>query len=1069
MIWKGANMDKYIMRFLLVLLLSFIVTIGLFAEFVIVNSADVRGITANVVESQSDYTIVEIILENYVKNTVTFENEEYVFLTIPSGSMRLEKGNPDLPILARDLQIPPQSRMNFEILDQTYSEIRGRVLPSKGSLSRQVNPADIPFEFSKVYQTDAFFPESVVELSDPYIMREIRGITFRVSPFTVNPVQGIIRVHESITIKIYADGIDTIDTMSHRSSRITSDFVSVYQSHFMNFDILSTRYSVLVETGHILVISHPAFMDAMQPYVDWKNQKGIPTTMVSTAVSGTTVANIKNYIRTQFNANPNLAFIQLVGDSPQIPSLNIQGPMGDWGSSDVDYVLLVGSSFYPDLFIGRFSAETVAQVQTQVHRTIWYERDIGTDATWLTRAFGIASNEGPGWGGGTHPGGAQADHRHMEVIRLLLLANGYTLVDQLYETPNNITTIANTNARLSAAINEGRGFGNFVGHGLQNGWQLQKNPSVFFSNFNAGQLTNDWMLPHIVSVACLPGQFTWASGPCFAEVLMRATNVSTGAPRGAIATYKATVEQPWVEPMAAQDHIVELLVAGTMKTIGGLYFNGANRMLSHHNNSAARGTMRTWTIFGDAALMVRSKVPTTMTVTAQDSILVNQSNYLVATNVAGALASLYRPDTREIVGSGITNTNGQVTITFNKPITQPCVLTLTVTAFNAVTHVRNVNVTSPPEPPPPPTNLVATVNGRTVSLTWSPPTSGTNLQGYNVYRGNTLLSSNIKGQAFEATNTPIGINNFRVTAVYSDGESRAVETLVHVGFSPTNLISTGGVGIVDLMWTAPAILGTVTFSGYRVERSEAILNDGQWVAGNEGFSRIAENILLTNYTDDNITIGTTYLYRIIAHYTSPAHTSQPSNITTSTPYAILPPEDLTYRFNDFSIILSWSAPATITSAFIGYRVYRGTDALTDDPIQVLTYTDLSISYGTFTYSVIAIYTGGDSEPATINFINESDIINPILTTALYGNYPNPFNPETVIYFALSTDSSVNLDIYNIRGQRIRSLVSGYLRAGEHQVVWNGLDDAGHTMSSGIYLYVLRVDDYMAVRRMLLLK
>jgi len=91
------------------------------------------------------------------------------------------------------------------------------------------------------------------------------------------------------------------------------------------------------------------------------------------------------------------------------------------------------------------------------------------------------------------------------------------------------------------------------------------------------------------------------------------------------------------------------------------------------------------------------------------------------------------------------------------------------------------------------------------------------------------------------------------------------------------------------------------------------------------------------------------------------------------------------------------------------------------------------------------------------------------TSLILSNYPNPFNPETTIKFSLAKDSNVTLEIYNVKGQLVRSLVTGKYRAGTHQVFWNGKDDTGQAVSSGIYFYTLITDKATATKKMILLK
>jgi len=89
--------------------------------------------------------------------------------------------------------------------------------------------------------------------------------------------------------------------------------------------------------------------------------------------------------------------------------------------------------------------------------------------------------------------------------------------------------------------------------------------------------------------------------------------------------------------------------------------------------------------------------------------------------------------------------------------------------------------------------------------------------------------------------------------------------------------------------------------------------------------------------------------------------------------------------------------------------------------------------------------------------------------SLSANYPNPFNPSTTIEFSLPSASRVELAVYNIRGQKVRTLVSKNLTAGNHTVTWNSCNDAGEKVASGVYLYRLTADNFTSVKKMMLLK
>ena len=89
--------------------------------------------------------------------------------------------------------------------------------------------------------------------------------------------------------------------------------------------------------------------------------------------------------------------------------------------------------------------------------------------------------------------------------------------------------------------------------------------------------------------------------------------------------------------------------------------------------------------------------------------------------------------------------------------------------------------------------------------------------------------------------------------------------------------------------------------------------------------------------------------------------------------------------------------------------------------------------------------------------------------SLLQNFPNPFNPTTEIVFSLPTDSFVELSVFNMAGQKVRSLSSDNLKAGYHSIIWNGMDDSGLSVASGMYFYTIHVGSYKNTKKMLFLK
>jgi hypothetical protein len=236
--------------------------------------------------------------------------------------------------------------------------------------------------------------------------------------------------------------------------------------------------------------------------------------------------------------------------------------------------------------VGRFSAESTAHVDTQVLRSVEYEENAATQQDWFWRGMGIASAQGAGQGDE-----GQADYVHIGEIRTWLLNFGYTTVDEIYDTNGGDAQ------DVTNGLNAGRGIINYCGHGSTTSWG-----TTGFNNGNVQALQNDNMLPFIISVACVNGQFDGYT--CFAEAWLRSTH--NGEPIGAIATYMSSINQSWAPPMEAQDEFNILytqIEANTYFAYGTLCFAGSCSMMDAYGADGV-AMFNTWHVFGDPSIRI---------------------------------------------------------------------------------------------------------------------------------------------------------------------------------------------------------------------------------------------------------------------------------------------------------------------------------------------------------------------------------------------------------------------------------------------------------------------------------
>jgi FlgD Ig-like domain len=117
--------------------------------------------------------------------------------------------------------------------------------------------------------------------------------------------------------------------------------------------------------------------------------------------------------------------------------------------------------------------------------------------------------------------------------------------------------------------------------------------------------------------------------------------------------------------------------------------------------------------------------------------------------------------------------------------------------------------------------------------------------------------------------------------------------------------------------------------------------------------------------------------------------------------------------------------------------------------------------------------GGTLMYSALDIAFETVGADPTITPAavnLYQNYPNPFNPTTTIAYGLQEAGNVELEVYNVKGQKVKTLISEYQEAGHHTIQWNGEDAYGKTVSTGVYFYKIRSGGkYTSTRKMIMLK
>jgi len=646
------------------ILISFLFVIGIQAQ-------DVQF--SLVSQTNTDITI-RVDFPSYYETTPVDVNGEVMYKLAMGNAYPVdETGAPELLKSAKSLIIPEGATPYLTILESPYTLVSNfNLAPSKGRLYRDINPNTIPYVKGDPYFSDSYWGDHPAFLSDSYQLRDFNGVTIGVHPFAYNPIAKSLKVYQYMIIKISFESNDN-QIVAKKNNKVYDE---IYSRHFLNYDkYRSAKYSPLTEEGEMLIIAPATFVTALQPLKAWKTKSGIKTTIVPTSTAGSTAAAIKTYILNYYNAH-NLAYVIIVGDHTQFPYFTLSG-----GTSDNYFTEVAGGDNYPDFLLGKISAENVDQVTIQVNKFIAYDQGLLAQAS--NSVFcGIGSSEGPG-------DNSEYDYQHIRNIGNMLQNYTYTSGFEFFDgSQGGLDASGDPNATMVVnALNQGVGVINYCGHGDYNLFVTS-----YFTNTNIGQLANYDKLPFIFSVACQNGNYV--NKLCFAEVWLRA--YTGGKPTGAVGALMSTINQPWNPPMCGQDECIKVMTemnpGFTKRTFGGISFGGLMKMLDNYSDVS---TYRTWLLFGDPSMMVRTTAGTVITANHPTQVAVGSNDIIISSPINDAAITLTHNDS--IIAQGVI-ANGTATITLPATLVDQDTVYVVLTKFNHIPYQGLFVVTTISEP-----------------------------------------------------------------------------------------------------------------------------------------------------------------------------------------------------------------------------------------------------------------------------------------------------------------------------------------------------------------------------------
>ncbi len=799
---------------------------GLFA-FAQNGHIDLRSISSAEI-THSDFTSLRATFNYGSIESIEVPTERGTFseIAIEGTYASGEIGTPELPASHQLLAVPfgatpSVNVISFTATDYHLSDYGIRTLiPHQPSVRKDQNLDEVEFVYNPAaYQTRslATMPEATIEVQGT--MRGIRIGSLVINPVSYNPASNILRVFNNIEVEINFDGADRAETERMLLNTYSPYFDIVYKQMFnyrQIMDVYSDHPDLMAYPVHMIVVTPENYISALQPWINWKIQKGFDVNVVTTAQAGSTFTAIQSYVQNLYNTGVSQSatptFLVLVGDTGQIPgrtSGNATGKVTDlyYGSVDNDY--------FPDMFYSRMSAENTNQVTAIVNKILQYEQYTMPDPSYLSNVTLIA-----GWDSYWNARIGRPTINYATTY-YYNTAHGFNQVNA-YLQQGQYTGCYNT-------LNTGVGFVNYTAHGEETSWS---EPYFSVSNVNALTNTNKYFLA--MGNCCLTGNFGH-SQPCFGEAMLRGENKAAYSYIGSCpVTYwyedyyfgvgaTNVFNQTPTLTNTATGVYDGIWMDETYNTVSSIVFLGNLAVCyastgGYQTSSNPTYYWQAYHVLGDGSIMPYRVNPTPNTVSHASSIPSGSSNFAVnaqagsyvgisQNNVLKGAALVPASGTVNVQVNGITS--GQpVKIVVTKPQRQPYIQDITVGGGGGTTYTVAVSAN--------PTNggnvtgggtynqgqsctVTATANSSFTFTNWTENGSVVSTQASYTFvvNSNRNLVANFQAQTqnYNITVSANPTNGGSVTGggSYSQGASCTVHATANSGFTFTNWTENGSV------------------------------------------------------------------------------------------------------------------------------------------------------------------------------------------------------------------------------------------------------------------------------------
>ena len=462
-------------------------------------NATMNGFTASFSYNSMESKLVST--EEGEFSTIMMEN------TLPTGNI----GEPQILVTRKLIAVPFGATPVVTVKNYTVNEYNladygiERLYPQQPSYSKsEKNPKFVYNEAA--YTTRGYDERPLAEVTVMGTMRGIQVGALQLNSVRYNAAANTLRVYNDIEVEVTFENADLALTEQTLVNTYSPYFRTVYASLFNERairDIYDEHPDLWAVPVKVLVIANRMFEDAMQPWLQWKTEKGFYMDVNYTDEIGTTAAAIKQFIVGKYNdglaAGQTPTWVVIVGDKNQVAAS--QTGSATQKVTDLYYYAVAGGSndYFGDMFHSRFTCETVQEFQNAINKSLMYEQYTMPDPSYLDNVLLVA-----GWDSGWNPQVGKPTIQYAMNYYYNAehgFANVYNFLQQPYNNPY-------------ASMNTGVNFVNYTAHGGETGWS---DPA--FSVGNANSLTNSGKPFLAMGNCCLAADWGYSS-KCLGESLI---------------------------------------------------------------------------------------------------------------------------------------------------------------------------------------------------------------------------------------------------------------------------------------------------------------------------------------------------------------------------------------------------------------------------------------------------------------------------------------------------------------------------------------------------------------------